>query len=77
MRKIPVLIPFLALITILFLSILVFAYVETKKANPQMIETSKSSPPPMNADERRCHNRSFIGVYLRSSAAQNSFSRPA
>jgi len=42
MRKMPVLIPFLAFVTILFLSILVFAYVETKKANPQMIETSKT-----------------------------------
>jgi hypothetical protein len=39
MRKVPILVPVLALITILFLSILVFAYVETKKANPQMIET--------------------------------------
>jgi len=43
MRKIPILVPVLALITILFLSILVFAYVETKKANPQMIETSRAS----------------------------------
>ncbi len=42
---IPVLIPFLALISLLFIGILIFAYVETKKANPQMIEVGAASQP--------------------------------
>ena len=37
-QRIPVLIPFLILVSMLFIGILIFAYVETKKANPQMIE---------------------------------------
>jgi hypothetical protein len=39
MKKIPVLIPVLVLVSALFIGILIFTYVETKKANPQMIET--------------------------------------
>jgi len=38
MKKVPVLIPFLFLVSALFIGILIWAYVETKKANPQMIE---------------------------------------
>ena len=38
MKRVPVLIPFLAFVSMLFIGILIFAYVETKKANPQMIE---------------------------------------
>lgn len=38
-RPIPALIPFLVFISLVFIGILIFAYVETKKANPQMIET--------------------------------------
>ena len=38
MKKVPVLIPVLALMSILFIGILIYTYVETKKANPQMIE---------------------------------------
>ena len=38
MKRIPVLIPFLALISALFIGILIFAYVETKKANPEMLD---------------------------------------
>ncbi len=38
-HSVPVLIPFLVLVSALFIGILIFAYVETKKANPQMIET--------------------------------------
>jgi hypothetical protein len=37
-KPVPVLIPFLILVSMLFIGILIFAYVETKKANPQMIE---------------------------------------
>jgi len=38
MKKTPVLIPVLAVVSMLFIGILIYAYVETKKANPQMIE---------------------------------------
>ena len=37
-RKVPVLIPFLVFVSLVFIGILIFAYVETKKANPQMIQ---------------------------------------
>jgi hypothetical protein len=38
MKRVPVLIPFLVVVATLFIGILIFAYVETKKANPQMID---------------------------------------
>ena len=41
-RGVPVLIPFLVLVSAIFIGILIFAYVETKKANPQMIEVGQS-----------------------------------
>jgi hypothetical protein len=40
-KSIPVLIPLLILVSMLFIGILIFAYVETKKANPQMIPQSR------------------------------------
>ncbi len=40
-QSVPVLIPFLILVSMLFIGILIFAYVETKKANPQMIRQSR------------------------------------
>ena len=46
MRKpIPPLIPFLILVSAIFIAILIFAYIETKKANPQMIEVARASRP--------------------------------
>ena len=39
MKRVPVLIPFLMCVSALFIGILIFTYVETKKANPQMIHT--------------------------------------
>ena len=42
-KSVPVLIPFLILVSMLFIGILIYAYVETKKANPQMIEVGRSS----------------------------------
>lgn len=42
---IPALIPFLALVSLIFIGILIFAYVETKNANPQMIEVGSASRP--------------------------------
>ena len=41
MKKVPVLIPFLIFVAALFIGILIFAYVETKKANPQMIKVGQ------------------------------------
>jgi hypothetical protein len=38
MKRVPVLIPFLALISALFIGILIFTYVETKQANPEMLD---------------------------------------
>ena len=38
MKRVPILIPVLALISALFIGILIFAYVETKRANPQMLD---------------------------------------
>jgi len=38
MKRIPVLVPVLALVSVLFIGILIFAYVETKRANPQMLD---------------------------------------
>ena len=40
-QSVPVLIPFLILVSMLFIGILIFAYVETKKANPIMIEVGQ------------------------------------
>ncbi len=40
-QSVPILIPFLILVSMLFIGILIFAYVETKKANPQMIPQSR------------------------------------
>ena len=37
-KRIPVLIPFLVFVSMLFIGILIFTYVESKSANPQMIE---------------------------------------
>ena len=37
-KRVPPLIPFLVFVSALFIGILIFAYVETKKANPQMLD---------------------------------------
>jgi hypothetical protein len=44
-KPVPVLIPFLILVSMLFIGILIFAYVETKKANPVMIEVGQMKQP--------------------------------
>src|SRR5262249_22209807 len=44
MKRIPVLIPFLCLVACIFIGILVYTYVEAKKANPEMIKTSARMP---------------------------------
>jgi hypothetical protein len=41
-QSVPILIPFLILVSVLFIGILIFAYVETKKANPQMIQVGQT-----------------------------------
>ena len=42
MKRVPILIPLLVLVSVLFIGILVFVYVETKKANPEMIPTTSA-----------------------------------
>jgi hypothetical protein len=44
-KSVPALIPFLVFIGAVFIGILIYAYVETKKANPQMIEVGHVAPP--------------------------------
>ena len=41
-KSVPVLIPFLILVSMLFIGILIYAYVETKRANPKMIEVGQT-----------------------------------
>ena len=41
-QSVPVLVPFLILVSMLFIGILIFAYVETKKANPKMIQVGQT-----------------------------------
>jgi hypothetical protein len=38
MKRLPPLIPVLAAACALFIGILIYAYIETKKANPQMLD---------------------------------------
>ncbi len=38
MKRLPVLIPFLALVSTIFIGILIYAYFQTAKANPQMLD---------------------------------------
>jgi hypothetical protein len=38
MKRVPVLIPFLIAVSALFIGILIFTYVEVKKAHPQMLD---------------------------------------
>jgi hypothetical protein len=44
-KPIPALIPFLVFISMVFIGILIYAYIETKKANPQMIEATQALSP--------------------------------
>jgi hypothetical protein len=37
-RPVPALIPFLVFVSLIFIGILVFAYVEAKRANPRMLD---------------------------------------
>ncbi len=38
MKRIPALIPFLILVSGIFIGILIYAYVQTRQANPQMLD---------------------------------------
>jgi hypothetical protein len=40
-QKLPALIPFLIFVSATFIGILIFAYIEAKKANPQMIQVGE------------------------------------
>jgi len=48
MKRVPALIPFLALVSALFIGILIFAYVETKRANPKCWTSRATSCTHMN-----------------------------
>ena len=41
MKKTPVLIPFLVFVGALFIGILIFTYVQAKRANPEMIRVGQ------------------------------------
>ena len=45
MKRVPTLIPFLALVSAIFIGILIFAYFVTKQANPVMLD-DKGKPVP-------------------------------
>ena len=49
-KSVPILIPFLVFVSCVFIGILIYAYVETKKANPQMIEVGTAAPAPIVHD---------------------------
>jgi hypothetical protein len=40
MKRIPAIIPFLVFVSAVFIGILIYVYVECKKANPEMIQTA-------------------------------------
>jgi hypothetical protein len=44
-QSVPALIPVLVMVSAIFIGILIFAYIETKKANPQMIEVGRALSP--------------------------------
>jgi hypothetical protein len=46
MKRVPILLPFLAVVACIFIGILVFSYVEAKKANPQMIKQASGLATP-------------------------------
>jgi len=46
MKKVPAIIPFLVFVSAVFIGILIYVYVECKKANPQMITVGLVSPIP-------------------------------
>jgi hypothetical protein len=50
MKRVPILIPLLVMVGALFLGILVFVWVQAKKANPQMIQSAAQAwrPVPRN-----------------------------
>ena len=45
MKRVPILIPFLILVSCIFIGLLVFTYVEAKKAHPQMINVGRAATP--------------------------------
>ena len=38
MKRVPTLIPFLVVVSAIFIGILIYVYFQTKKANPQMLD---------------------------------------
>jgi hypothetical protein len=53
MKRIPPLIPFLVFVFVLFIGILLYTYVEAKRANPQMVPVGwNSGPAPLTLASR-------------------------
>ncbi|SPE36411.1 exported hypothetical protein [Candidatus Sulfopaludibacter sp. SbA6] len=50
-KSVPVLIPFLVFVSAVFIGILIYAYVETKRANPQMIQVGQCIVLPTSAHD--------------------------
>ena len=67
-KSVPVLIPFLILVSVVFIGILIYAYVETKKANPKMIEVGQTREPltHVRASDRSHRSRDREGAVSRA-----------
>ena len=59
-KGVPALIPFLIAIFVLFIGILIWAYIETKKANPQMIQVGQAFREG-GTGASACHPRASLG----------------
>ena len=42
MKRVPAIIPFLVFVSAVFIGILIYVYIECKKANPQMISVEQA-----------------------------------
>ena len=63
-QSVPVLIPCLIVISVIFIGILIFTYVATKRANPQMIRVGQTSHI-LRLEKKTDHERRW-SVLLRS-----------
>jgi hypothetical protein len=52
MKRIPAIIPFLVFVSAVFIGILIYVYVECKKANPQMIPVEQAFSLPCRLSSR-------------------------
>ena len=52
MKRIPAVIPFLVLVSAFFVAVLIYVYVQCKKANPQMIPVAQAFSLPCRLSSR-------------------------